>query len=190
MYRCFFVSIMLNNTNFYRSWDGIDTGALPELSAITSLLQVERIGTWWKDKITEEEVKLLARESNTWRRKIRLVVEIRTHKAETNMVKRYDLPVMYMYNNIFQRHPQGVGGARVQKEWHHHPWRRPVMAQSSGRDTRSSFSHGKTSWTEIFFLVLLCATAQRSYCRLAGFGCPFVVLPSVIPVFAEAINAD
>ncbi len=35
-------------------------------------------------KIKDEEVKILTRVSNTWRRKIREAVEIRTHTPEMN----------------------------------------------------------------------------------------------------------
>ncbi len=53
----------------------------------------------------------------------------------------YDLPAKY--NN--RRHPQGIGDAHVLKAWRHHPWRRPVMAESSWRTTISSLSYGKIS---------------------------------------------
>ena len=64
----------------------------------------------------EEEVKVLARESNTWWRKIREIVEIRALKPEMNWDNGYDLPAIYMHMyNILQRHPQGVGGMCVLK---------------------------------------------------------------------------
>ncbi len=79
---------------------------------------------------------------NTWWRKIREAVEIRTHTCtpEMNRDNGYDLDI-YMYNNILQQHPQGVGGTRNLKAWHHHPWRRPVVDESSGRAAISSLSY-------------------------------------------------
>ena len=67
-----------------------------------------------KHKIREEEVKIIARESNTWCRKIRKVVEIRTHTPEINRDNGYDLPAA-MYNKILQPHPQGVRDEHILK---------------------------------------------------------------------------
>ncbi len=64
-------------------------------------------------KIKEEEVKIIARESNTWCRKIRKVVEIRTHKPEINRDNGYDLPARY--KKILQPHLQGVRDKHVLK---------------------------------------------------------------------------
>ena len=72
-------------------------------------------------------------EPKTWRRKIRKAVKTRTHKPEMTRDIGYDLPATH--NNILQRHPQGVGCARVLKAGRHHPWRRQVMAESSWRAT-------------------------------------------------------
>ena len=47
------------------------------------------------DKISDEEVKVLARESNTWRRRrIREAVDVRTQKPEMNRDRGYDLPAV------------------------------------------------------------------------------------------------
>ena len=54
-------------------------------------------------------MKILPRESNAWRRKIREAVELRTHKPEMKRDNGYDLPAMYI---IVQRHSQGRGRAR------------------------------------------------------------------------------
>ncbi len=110
--------------------------------------------------------------TSTWQRKIREAVETRTHKrwnpkwtgtmdttsqpysepytwyTDIYMYIYIHVPCVLVYNNIFQRQPQGVG-ARVLKAWHHHPWRRPVMAESSGTASISSLSYRKTSCYEI-----------------------------------------
>ena len=84
-------------------------------------------------KIKDEEVKVLARESNTWQRKIREAVEIRTHKPEMNKDNGYDLPAIY--NNILQQHPQGVGGAHA--EGLTSP---PLKKASDGQKLRKSYN--------------------------------------------------
>ncbi len=81
-------------------------------------------------KITDEEVKVLARESTTWRRRIREAVDVRTQKPEMNRDRGYELPAVY--GNILQRHPQRVGGGGggvVQKARRHHPRRMSLKGQ-------------------------------------------------------------
>ena len=63
-----------------------------------------------RHKITEEEVTVLERESNTWHRNIREVVEIsmiRTHQSEMNWDNGYDLPAMY--TTFYSDTPRAVG---------------------------------------------------------------------------------
>ena len=64
---------------------------------------------------TKEEVKVLARQSNTWRGKIREAAEIRRQRL-TWTVEPYYIHFVY-----------GMTAS--------HPRRRPVMAESSGRAT-------------------------------------------------------
>ncbi len=96
-------------------------------------------------KITDEEVKVLARHSSTWLIKISGRQWNVTHKPKMNRDNGYDLPAIY--KNILQQHPQDIRGAQRPEGLTSPPLKKAstVMAESSGRATISSFRYGKFS---------------------------------------------
>ena len=90
---------------------------------------------------------------------------------------------------ILQWHPQDVRGACFLKAWHHHPWRRPVMAESPGRAPISSLCFGRPScyltwlrpnttsmhekylcfgYTNIYYMCILLQRVFLGFCTLAS----------------------
>ncbi len=68
---------------------------------------------------------------------------------------------------ILQCHPQDVRGACFLKAWHHHPWRRPVMAESPGRAPIFSLCYGRPSCYLTWLRPKTTSICMRSTCVLA-----------------------